>query len=60
MAAWARRYGLTEAIVHSRLRDGWSVEAAFTTPVGRRGVRRAMPDERQMALAIDAKRETGT
>ena len=32
VAAWAERFGLNRATIRSRIKDGWSVEAALVTP----------------------------
>jgi len=35
---WCEQYGITRATVEARLRNGWSVEVALTTPVNPVGV----------------------
>jgi hypothetical protein len=33
LAAWARRIGCSEEVIRARLKSGWSIERALTTPV---------------------------
>lgn len=46
---WAERMGTTGPVIHMRLRSGWSVERALTTPVAHR--RKAANDDRAQTQA---------
>jgi hypothetical protein len=37
MVDWARHYGISYRVVHSRIRKGWSVDRALTEPVAQMG-----------------------
>lgn len=43
LAGWARRTGLSRITIGQRLRKGWSVEKALTTPPANRGQKRSNP-----------------
>ena len=42
-AQWARELGLTEPAIRARIRSGWSVERALTTPPGPSGPKKSSP-----------------
>lgn len=42
---WARKIGMSGEGLHNRLRRGWSVERALTTPVISRRIREVKPDD---------------
>jgi hypothetical protein len=43
LVEWADRVGIPRSVLNDRLRRGWTVDRAFTTPVQTAGIRRNAP-----------------